>query len=84
LAAQGLSKLSIKVLEWSGALLGVSAALLLALNVPLSAWAYVLYLLSSLCLMVWAYWQKAYGLVFQNLVFVAINVLGIYRWLIVA
>lgn len=72
-----------KVIEWAGSLFGVSAAVLLALNISISGWAYILYLLSSLFLAFWGYRQKAYGVAFQNLVFIAINVLGIYRWLIV-
>jgi hypothetical protein len=72
-----------KLIEWAGSLFGVSAAILLALNVSISGWAYILYLLSSLFLAFWAYRQKAYGVAFQNLVFIAINVMGIYRWLIV-
>jgi len=72
-----------KFVEWSGALLGVGAALLLALNIPISAWAYVLYLLSSILLLLWAVLEKAYGIAFQNFVFILINLIGIYRWLIV-
>lgn len=72
-----------KFVEWSGALLGVGAALLLALNIAISAWAYVLYLCSSILLLIWAIFKKAYGIAFQNLIFILINLIGIYRWLIV-
>lgn len=71
-----------QIIEWAGSLTGVSAAILLALNIPVSAWAYVFYLFSSILLMIWGYREKAHGVAFQNLVFIAINILGIYRWLI--
>ena len=71
-----------KIIEWTGSLTGVSAAVLLALNISISGWAYVFYLLSSILLLIWGLREKAYGVAFQNLVFIAINLLGIYRWLI--
>ncbi len=71
-----------KFIEWTGSLTGVSAAVLLALNMSISGWAYVFYLLSSVLLLIWGLREKAYGVAFQNLVFIAINLLGIYRWLI--
>ena len=72
-----------KVIEWAGALAGISAATLLALNIPISGWAYVFYLLSSILLLTWGLREQAHGVAFQNFVFIAINLLGIYRWLIV-
>ena len=72
-----------KMIEWSGSLTGISAAVLLALNIPISAWAYVFYLLSSILLLIWGLREQAHGVAFQNFVFIAINLLGIYRWLIV-
>lgn len=71
-----------KIIEWTGSLTGVSAAILLALNIPISAWAYVFYLFSSILLLAWGLREKAHGVAFQNFVFIAINILGIYRWLI--
>ena len=71
-------------LEWTGSLTGVSAAILLALNIPISGWAYIFYLLSSILLMIWGIRKKAHGVAFQNFVFIAINILGIYRWLIIS
>lgn len=72
-----------KRLEWTGSLLAVSGALLLAINIKISPWAFVLYLISSIILLAWGLRIKAYGIATQNLVFTVINVVGIYRWLIV-
>ncbi len=71
-----------QIIEWAGSLTGVSAAVLLALNISVSGWAYVFYLFSSILLLIWGLREKAHGVAFQNLVFIAINILGIYRWLI--
>lgn len=71
-------------LEWTGSILAVSAAILLALNIDISPWAYVGYLCSSLLLTVWGIRQKAYGIAWQNSVFIVINLIGVYRWLWVA
>ena len=72
------------LLEWSGSLLAVSAAILLALNISISPWAYVGYFFSSILLTIWGVRSKAYGIASQNAVFMGINILGMYRWLLVA
>lgn len=69
-------------LEWSGAILSVIGGALLALNISISPWAYVLYTASSILLLAWALQQKAYGIVVQNSIFTIINIVGIYRWLL--
>lgn len=70
------------ILEWGGSILAVSGALLLAMNISISPWAFVLYLISSVILFAWGLRRKAYGIAMQNMVFTGINLLGIYRWLI--
>ncbi len=71
------------LLEWIGSLLAVSAAILLALHISISPWAYVGYFFSSILLTIWGVRRKAYGIAWQNAVFMGINLLGMYRWLIV-
>ncbi len=70
------------LLEWCGSLLAVSGAILLAINIKISPWAFVLYLMSSIILGVWGIRRKAYGIAMQNMVFMVINIVGIYRWLL--
>lgn len=69
-------------LEWGGAILSILGAALLALNIAISPWAYILYTISSILLLAWALHQRAYGIVTQNLIFTIINIVGIYRWLL--
>jgi len=64
-------------------MLAVIAAIMLALNITISPWAFVLYLISSVMLAVWGWYSGARGIAFQNMIFIVINLLAIYRWLIV-
>ena len=75
--------LSLRLLEWSGAMIAVAAAIMLALNITISPWAFVLYLISSVILTVWGWYSGARGIALQNMIFIVINALAIYRWLIV-
>ncbi len=74
---------SLKLMEWGGAMIAVVAAIMLALNISISPWAFVLYLISSLILTLWGWYSGAYAIALQNVIFIGINSLGIYRWLIV-
>ena len=73
---------SLALLKWVGTLAGTAGALLMALNIPYSGWAFALFLVSS------ASWTSA-GLIMRdpplwilNSVFVAIDILGIFRWIL--
>ncbi|MCK5813806.1 MAG: hypothetical protein KAH03_06095 [Cocleimonas sp.] len=74
---------SLKLMEWGGAMIAVIAAIMLALNISISPWAFVLYLISSLILALWGWYSGAYAIAVQNVIFIGINSLGIYRWLII-
>jgi uncharacterized membrane protein len=75
--------MTLKIMEWSGAMIAVIGAVMLALNVSISAWAFVLYFISSLILTFWGWYSGAYAIALQNMIFIGINALGIYRWLII-
>ena len=77
-------ELPLKFLEWSGALIAVAAAIMLALNITISPWAFVLYFISSVILAIWGWYSGAYAIAVQNMVFMLINSIAIYRWLIIA
>lgn len=64
---------------WSG----VVGALLLALNVTYSPWAYPLFVLSSYLWIKWG-WERdnAAELVLMNLVLLCIGLIGVCRWFI--
>ena len=69
-----------EMIEWLAAVLGVLGALLVAANVSISRYGFVLFLVSSLLWTYIAYNQDLAPLLLNQVVFVAINVLGIQRW----
>ena len=64
------------LLEWFGAATGIIGALLLAANIRLSPWAFVIYLLSCAAWIAFGVLTSAPGLVAMQSVFVAANTLG--------
>ena len=73
------------LLEWYGAISAVVAALVVASNMStrISGWAFVLFVTSSAALIVWAFMSEdAEGIGWQNICLLAINLWGVYRYLI--
>ena len=66
-------------IEWAGCVLSLVGAFLLALNISVSRWGWVLYTLASAFFLVLAYRIERYGLLTQNLGFMLTNFLGLYR-----
>ena len=69
--------------KWAGTVFGVTGASLIALNLPISGWGFLLFLVSSVSWTVAGVMMREHSLILLNAVFTVINVLGIYRWLIV-
>ncbi len=69
-------------IKWTGTGTGILGALLIAANVPLSGWGFVLFLVSSLAWTGAGLLTREPSLVALNATFTAINVLGIVRWLL--
>ena len=70
-------------LKWVGTTTGVLGALMLALNIPLSGWGWALFLISSLSWTLAGAVMKDMSLVILQFAFVVVDVIGIWRWLIV-
>lgn len=68
--------------ELLGAGTGIFGALLLAWRGRLAAWTWVLWIVSSIAWIVYAVKVGSIPLLTQQAVFAAINMLGVYRWLI--
>lgn len=66
-------------LEWSGALVGILGALLLALNSDISHYGWLAFLIANLVMIVFAWRIDRYGLLVQQLGFTCTTLLGIYR-----
>lgn len=69
------------VLKWFASVTGFIGAMMLALNIDISKYAYLVFLSSSTVWMYAGYIMKEYSLVFVNVGFTAVNLIGVYRWL---
>ena len=69
-------------LKWVGTAAGAVGALLIALNIPESGWAFVFFLISSSAWTTAGVIQKDSALWTLNLTFVFIDILGIVRWIL--
>lgn len=70
-------------LKWLGTLAGIAGAVLIALNIPESGWGFALFLGSSVCWGLAAIMMKESSLGLLQATFTIINVMGVYRWLLV-
>lgn len=72
-------------LQWYGAAAGAIAALIVSLDLGRrpTGWAFVIFVTSSLALIGWGFLNdEGEGIGTQNIVLLAINVIGVYRYLI--
>ena len=75
----------LQVLQWYGAGASVIAAALVALDLGrrITGWAFVLFVTSSAALIGWGFVQPdAKGIGAQNILMLAINLTGVYQYLI--
>jgi len=75
----------IEILEWYGAAAGAVAALIVSLDLGRrpTGWAFVVFVTSSIALILWGLLgQESEGIGYQNMILLAINCVGVYRYLI--
>ena len=72
----------LKALKWLGTVAGIAGAILVALNIPESGWGFALFLVSSASWGVAGVVMGEASLVTLQAAFTAINILGVYRWLL--
>ncbi|NCP10647.1 MAG: hypothetical protein GW859_01605 [Sphingomonadales bacterium] len=73
-------------LQYYGAAAATLAALVVSLNLGrrFTGWAFVVFVTSSAALIAWGFWQDdSEGIGWQNIALLAINLVGVYRYLIV-
>ena len=68
------------VLEWSGAMLGLIGAAMLAINCKVSRFGWLFYLASNVCWVIFGIATHAFGLVVMQAGFTVTTLIGIYRW----
>jgi drug/metabolite transporter (DMT)-like permease len=69
--------------KWTGTLAGIAGAILVALNLEVSGYGFLLFLASSLLWCAAGIAQRDDSLILLQATFVVINIIGIYRWLVV-
>jgi nicotinamide riboside transporter PnuC len=69
----------IDALEWIGSLSGLLGSLLLALNMRVSKYGWISFLVSNLALIAFSIGVDRHGLLMQYLGFTATSLLGLYR-----
>lgn len=72
----------LRILKWVGTTAGITGAALMAANIPESGWAFVLFLISSVSWTAAGLVERDSPLVALNLAFVAVDLMGIVRWLL--
>ncbi len=74
------------ILQYYGAAAATLAALVVSLNLGRrwTGWAFVVFVTSSTALIAWGFWQDdSEGIGWQNIALLIINLVGVYRYLIV-
>jgi hypothetical protein len=69
-----------KVVEWSGAALGLIGSLLLALKLDISGYGFVAFLVSNSCWLYFGIRNRAWGLVTMQVGFTVTSLMGLYNW----
>ena len=69
-------------LKWLGTLTGVLGALVLALNIPVSGWGWVLFTISSISWTIAGLALRDASLAVLQGTFIVVDLLGVWRWLI--
>ena len=68
--------------KWLGTLTGIAGGVMVALNFSLSGWGFVLLVVNTVCWAVIAHKMGERSLFVLQLGLTAINLLGVYRWLL--
>jgi hypothetical protein len=70
-------------LDRLGAFFGIVGAILIATNISLSKYAFIVFALSSVFWIINAYKEELHSLLWMNVVFLVVDAFGIYRWILV-
>ncbi len=74
-----MSPTVVSAFEWTGSLLGLLGALLLATHTRLSRFGWVAFFIANVAMIAFAIGISRYGLLLQQVGFMATSLLGLYR-----
>ena len=69
-----------KFLEWSGVITAILYSTFVAFNIGLEFLGFFLLLISAILLGIWAYNLKYKGILFLQLFYAIVGLIGMYRW----
>jgi len=72
----------LSVFEWSGCLLGILGAVLVAVKSPHARWAWLLWLVSNASWTVYGLATANYALALQQGAFMITSAIGLWHWLL--
>lgn len=72
----------LSAVKWFGTLTGLAGAAILALNIPISGWGWVLFALSSVSWTAAGLAMRDWSLALLQGGFLIVDLVGIWRWLI--
>lgn len=75
-----MKMISFNTLKWLASGIGFTGAMTIALNTEYSKYAFMIFIISSIIWMYAGYRQKDWPLVFLNVGFFIVDIVGIYRW----
>lgn len=69
----------LRVLDYVGAVAGVTGATIIALNLGINFWGYAVFMISSTFYTVFGYITRNWGLLGMNIIFCVVNLVGLVR-----
>ena len=70
------------MIKWIGSITGIIGALMLALNNDYSMYGYIFFIISSFLLTFDFIKDKLYSMTAMQAIFLMINLIGAYRWIL--
>lgn len=70
----------LKIFDWTGAAFGIAGAILIALNLGVNWYGYLLFMVSSVCYSYVGWKTNKSGLMVMSLLYIIINVMGLFQW----
>ena len=68
------------LLEWSGVITAIFYSLLVALNIGIEFYGFLLLIISALLIGIWSFLQKHNGILFLQLFYATAGIIGVIRW----
>ena len=72
--------MKIKVLEWFGVITAIIYSMIVALNIGVEFFGFLLLLISALAIGYWAYLGQYQGILFLQFFYATAGIIGMIRW----